>query len=94
MRVTLALLVLAVSVPAVAGAPAIPVKKGTADAPPACRHTKPYVAGLSSLYQGAPLTPRQLTELPPANFYVAVLRHDANGCEVPIVVRYNVGQSR
>jgi hypothetical protein len=52
------------------------------------------VAGLSSLYQGAPLTPRQLTELPPANFYVAVLRHDANGCEVPIVVRYNVGQSR
>jgi hypothetical protein len=33
----------------------------------------------------------KLTELPPANAYVAVFRHDSNGCEAPIVVRYGVG---
>jgi hypothetical protein len=94
MRVTLALLALAVSVPAVAGGPAVPLKKAIADPPPVCRRTTPSVAGASSIYRGKPLTPQELTELPPANFYVAVLRHDANGCEDPIVVRYNVGQSR
>jgi len=33
----------------------------------------------------------KLTELPPANAYIAVFRHDANGCEAPIVVKYGVG---
>jgi hypothetical protein len=33
----------------------------------------------------------KLTELPPANAYIAVFRHDSNGCEAPIVVRYGVG---
>jgi hypothetical protein len=34
----------------------------------------------------------KLTELPPANAYIAVFRHDSNGCEAPIVVRYGVGR--
>lgn len=33
--------------------------------------------------------PRKLTELPPANMYAAVYRR-IEGCEVPLVVRYNV----
>ena len=36
-----------------------------------------------------PLSPRKLTELPPANAYSAVYRH-IDGCEAPIVVRYGV----
>jgi len=34
----------------------------------------------------------KLTELPPANAYIAVFRHDPRGCEAPIVVRYGVGR--
>lgn len=94
MRVIMALLTLAVSVPAIAAAPPIPLNKATADPPPVCPQTKPYIAGASSLYRGKRLTPQTLTELPPANFYIAVLRHDANGCEDPIIVRYKVGHSR
>jgi hypothetical protein len=37
-----------------------------------------------------PLTPRKLTELPPANAYSAVYRH-IGGCEAPIVVKYGLG---
>jgi hypothetical protein len=39
-----------------------------------------------------PLKPRKLTELPSGNMYVAVYRRDANGCEAPIVVKYDVGR--
>ncbi|MGN6154847.1 MAG: hypothetical protein ACTHN4_03830 [Sphingomicrobium sp.] len=41
---------------------------------------------------GEPLKPRKLTELPPGNMYSAVYRRDANGCEAPIVVKYDVGR--
>lgn len=34
---------------------------------------------------------RKLNELPPANMYSAVYRR-VDGCEKPIVVRYNVGR--
>ena len=37
--------------------------------------------------------PRNLGELPPANAYRTVYRL-VNGCEVPVVVRYNVGGRR
>ena len=37
-----------------------------------------------------PLKPRKLAELPPANAYSAVLRHDGK-CEVPVVIKYGVG---
>lgn len=35
---------------------------------------------------------RKLTELPPGDMYVAVFRHDENGCNAPIVVKYGVGR--
>ena len=38
-----------------------------------------------------PLKPRKLAELPPANAYSAVLRHDGK-CEVPVVIKYGVGE--
>ncbi len=34
----------------------------------------------------------KLTDLPPANEYIAVYRRDADGCEDPIVVKYGVGR--
>jgi len=34
----------------------------------------------------------ELTQLPPGNMYVAVLHHDTNGCEAPIVVKYGLGR--
>lgn len=37
-----------------------------------------------------PVKPQKLTELPPANAYLAVYRMIA-GCEVPVVVKYGVG---
>ena len=39
---------------------------------------------------GKPLKPHKLTELPPANAYVAIVRNDGR-CEVPVIVRYNMG---
>ena len=36
------------------------------------------------------LKPRKLADLPPANAYAAVLRHDGK-CEVPVVIKYGVG---
>ena len=39
---------------------------------------------------GKPLQPRKLTELPPANAYIAIVRNDGR-CEIPVIVRYNMG---
>jgi hypothetical protein len=60
--------------------------------PAMCLRTSAYVAGAETRYDGKPLTPRKLTELPPANEYVAVLRVDENGCLAPIVVKYDIGR--
>jgi hypothetical protein len=54
--------------------------------------TKNYADARDGAYTGEPLKPRKLTELPPGNMYAAVFRHDANGCEAPIVVKYDVGR--
>lgn len=39
---------------------------------------------------GRPLKPHKLTELPPANAYIAIVRNDGH-CDVPVIVRYNMG---
>ena len=39
---------------------------------------------------GKPLKPQKLTELPPANAYIAIVRNDGR-CEVPVIVKYNMG---
>lgn len=33
---------------------------------------------------------QRLGDLPPANLEIAVLRLDANGCSLPVIVRYDV----
>jgi hypothetical protein len=57
-----------------------------------CLRTKAYIAGTDTRYDGKPLALRKLTELPAANMYIAVDRHDANGCGAPIIVRYDLGR--
>ncbi len=50
-----------------------------------CPHTTSHLADRSGLYRGQPLTPRKLTELPPATGYMAVFRHIGD-CEAPLTM--------
>jgi hypothetical protein len=86
MRLLLASILIAV--PAAAGAASLqeaPVMKRTQTPTANCPHTTGYLADQSGLYRGQPLTPRKLTELPPATAYMAVFRH-IGGCEVPLTM--------
>jgi hypothetical protein len=53
---------------------------------PNCPRTTHYYAW----QRGKSVKPHKLTELPPANAYLAVLRV-VGGCEEPVVVRYRIG---
>jgi len=82
MRVRALLVALIISAPAVAAGPdPQPAKPPAAN----CPHTTSYLADKSGLYQGKPLTPRKLTELPPATAYMAVYRH-IGACEAPLTM--------
>jgi len=73
-------------------APALPAP--VSDRSKTCHRTTGYLADKSGIYRGAPLTPRKLTELPPAQGYMAVFRH-IDGCEAPLtVVEYRQGPRR
>ena len=50
----------------------------------------PRTTSVYAWRHGEPLSPRKLTQLPPANAYSAVYRR-IGGCEVPVIVRYGVG---
>jgi len=52
---------------------------------PGCPRTSSYEAATSSIYRGAPLAPRKLTQLPPSTTYMAVYRR-INGCEAPLTM--------
>jgi hypothetical protein len=86
----LLIVALLTTLPSTAGAVALesaPVVKGTAPHQTAdCPPTTNYYA----YRRGEPVKPRKLTELPPANAYLAVYRHIGH-CEAPIVVKYGVG---
>lgn len=85
MRVPAALLALIMSAPVTAaGAPNAQSSPGTANASN-CQRTTSYRADASSIYRGQPLTPRKLTELPPATAYMAVYRR-IGGCEAPLTM--------
>ena len=82
MRVRAFLMALIVSAPAMAAGPdPQPVKSSEAN----CPHATSYLADKSGLYQGKPLTPKKLTELPPGTAYMAVFRH-IGGCEAPLTM--------
>ena len=54
--------------------------------PKAC----PQTTSVHAWARDKKVAPRPLNELPPANAYSAVYRR-VGGCEVPVVVRYGVG---
>ena len=81
MRVSALLAALIISAPAIAADAGQPGKAPAAN----CPHTNSHLADKSGLYQGKPLTPRKLTELPPATTYMAVYRH-IGGCEAPLTM--------
>lgn len=56
-----------------------------------CPRTAAQVAA-ERVKNGGTTKLHKLTELPPANAYIAVFRHDSNGCEAPIVVKYGIGR--
>jgi hypothetical protein len=86
------ILLILTSVPAMA-ADRPPAPSATTPAPH-CSRTTSYLADKGSLYRGAPLAPRKLTELPPAVGYMAVYRQ-IGGCEAPLtMVEYRRAQRR
>lgn len=82
-------IILAISVTSLAatGAAAAP-RSGTAAGEPRCVNDP--MKHLARPGKGAQL--RKLTELPPADAYLAVLRHDGY-CHVPVMVGYGFGST-
>jgi len=62
-----------------------PHEPNTASVDPRCSSTRPYVADMHGVYRGQKLTPKKLTELPPATGYMAVYRH-IGPCEAPLTM--------
>ena len=101
MRIPAIVLAVAISAPAPAAGPAPdqavekPAQNLTAPMSPRpadCPRTARYLAGRGSAYQGAPLTPKKLTELPTATAYMAVAR-TIDGCDVPLTMtEYRTGR--
>lgn len=73
-----------------ASAAAAPLAAPAAHCP---RTTSHHAFDRGKLDRGKSVKPRKLGELPPANQYAAVYRL-VRGCEVPLVVRYNIGGGR
>ncbi|MFL6776967.1 MAG: hypothetical protein ACJ8FN_11310 [Sphingomicrobium sp.] len=77
--------------PASAGAVALQnVPRGIDSASSLLAKCKQVGAQHYAYRDGKKLKPRKLTELPPANAYIAIVRNDGV-CEVPVIVRYNLG---
>jgi hypothetical protein len=98
MRVSAIVLALAISAPAPAAGPAPAQAAATAQTAASaqkadnCPRTTSHFAGKGATYQGAPLAPKKLGELPPAVGYMAVYR-TVDGCEIPMTVtEYRTGR--
>jgi hypothetical protein len=100
MRLPAIALAIAISAPAPAAGPAPPQAVETpfeqapltAQKADNCPRTTSHYAGRGSIYQGAPLAPQKLTELPQAVGYMAVYR-TLDGCENPLtMVEYRTGR--
>ena len=92
MRLFILALALSVTAPALAArnfpAGDMPIHNPNAGAPSTCPPTSRYEAAR----RGGKLPKSFLNELPAADLYKAVYRR-IGGCEVPIIVRYDVGGS-
>ena len=82
MRVLAALLAIAAAAPLIGATAA---NHGNANLGKECPRTSSYLADQAGSYRGQPLTPRKLTELPPAITYMAVYRHIGE-CEDPLTM--------
>ena len=87
MRVAAALLVVSILAPVTAsGARSIDATRGTGlSSALHCPRTTSHLADTVGVYRSQPLTPKKLTELPPATAYMAVYRH-IGGCEAPLTM--------
>jgi hypothetical protein len=91
MRLSAILILSSLPAPLMAASP--PPGSGKANST-SCPRTTQYLAGRTGVYRGNRLTPRKLTELPPATGYMAVYR-TIDGCEAPLtVVEYRQGSRR
>src|SRR5438128_1333101 len=92
MRLLILVVALLVTAPAFAAdnfpARDMPVHNPNAGAPSTCPPTSRYDAAR----RGGKLPPSLLNQLPAADLYNAVYRR-IGGCEVPIIVRYDIGGS-
>jgi hypothetical protein len=83
MRVLPLLVALTIFVPAATSA--ADAQKSQAPKGAHCPQTTSYLADKTGVYRSQRLTPRKLTELPPATTYMAVYRH-IDRCEVPMTM--------
>ena len=82
---------LLVSLPGAAGAVAVdPIQPVKGRLPPSSTPDCPQTTSYHAFDASRPVRPQKLGELPPANLYAAVLRHDGK-CEIPMIIRYGVG---
>ena len=81
MRVSVAMLILAISGSATAATPI--GDQGSSN--PNCPRTSSYLAEQSGVLRGKPPAPRKLNELPKGTGFMAVFRH-INGCEAPLTM--------
>ena len=82
MRVSVAMLALAISASATA---ATPIGDPNARSNPNCPRTSSYLAEQSGVLRDKPPAPKKLNELPMGTAYMAVYRH-INGCEAPLTM--------
>ena len=66
-----------------------PVRPAGARLPPPSGDC-PQATSHHAVEPGKPVRLQKLGELPPANLYAAVWRHDGK-CEVPMIIKYGVG---
>ena len=52
-----------------------------------CPDLMQYFARRGGMWQGDPMRPHKLTELPPAETFAAVYKLDERGCMVPVLYR-------
>jgi len=57
---------------------------------PICKPIGPQVVGSKP---NAPISAKKLNELPNANEYLAVIRRDADGCDKPAIIAYDIGSA-
>ena len=87
MRVPAAFVLSALAIPAMGAGPVnVQSAHGPAAKPASeCMPTTAHVAEQRGIFREPRLTPRKLTELPPAPTYMAVFRH-IGGCEAPLTM--------